>query len=120
MSISLYILAGYEKNDIKSNEAGIKYFIIGAFSSAIFLFGLSYIYGYAGSTKYYDIANMVANNGITSFNFKIVRLLIGISTEYIWSKKRKTLLWRSIKEKNNYLIGHRSDQCSFNIRCKRH
>ena len=54
MSISLYILAGYEKDNIKSNEAGIKYFIIGAFSSAIFLFGLSYIYGYAGSTKYYD------------------------------------------------------------------
>jgi NADH-quinone oxidoreductase subunit N len=81
MSISLYILAGYEKNNLKSNEAGIKYFIIGAFSSAIFLFGLSYIYGYAGSTKYYDIANMVANNGITSFNFKIglVMMLAGFA-----------------------------------------
>ena len=81
MSISLYILAGYEKDNIKSNEAGIKYFIIGAFSSAIFLFGLSYIYGYAGSTKYYDIANMVANNGITSLNLKIglVMMLAGFA-----------------------------------------
>jgi NADH-quinone oxidoreductase subunit N len=81
MSISLYILAGYEKNNLKSNEAGIKYFIIGAFSSAIFLFGLSYIYGYTGSTKYYDIANMVANNGITSFNLKLglVMMLAGFA-----------------------------------------
>jgi NADH-quinone oxidoreductase subunit N len=81
MSISLYVLAGYEKNDIKSNEAGIKYFIIGAFSSAIFLFGLTYIYGYTGSTKYYDIANMVANNGIESFNLKIglVMMLAGFA-----------------------------------------
>jgi NADH-quinone oxidoreductase subunit N len=81
MSISLYILAGYEKNNIKSNEAGIKYFIIGAFSSAIFLFGLSYVYGYTGSTKYYDIANMVSNNGINAFNLKLglVMMLAGFA-----------------------------------------
>ncbi|MDY6820583.1 MAG: NADH-quinone oxidoreductase subunit N [Deferribacterota bacterium] len=81
MSISLYILAGYEKDNIESNEAGIKYFIIGAFSSAIFLFGLSYIYGYAGSTKYHDIANMILNNGIDEFNFKIglVMMLAGFA-----------------------------------------
>lgn len=81
MSISLYLLAGFEKESLKSNEAGIKYFIIGAFSSSIFLFGLSFVYGYVGSTRYSDIASMVANNGIDTFNFKLglIMMLAGFA-----------------------------------------
>ena len=81
MAISMYILSGYEKNNVKSNEAGIKYFIIGAFSSAIFLFGLSYVFGYTGTTRYYDIARIIVENGLDSFNIKVglILMLVGFS-----------------------------------------
>lgn len=49
-SIPLYILAGYFRNDRQSVEAGMKYFLYGAFSSAILLYGMSLVYGYAAST----------------------------------------------------------------------
>jgi NADH-quinone oxidoreductase subunit N len=56
LSFSLYIMVSYAKSDPKSNEAGMKYILLGAFSSAIFLYGMSLIYGSAGSTFYDDIA----------------------------------------------------------------
>jgi NADH-quinone oxidoreductase subunit N len=49
-SIPCYVLAGYAYKDLKSNEAGIKYFLLGAFSSAILLYGMSFLYGLCGST----------------------------------------------------------------------
>ncbi|MGB9730538.1 MULTISPECIES: NADH-quinone oxidoreductase subunit N [Calditerrivibrio] len=81
MAISMYILAGFDKKNLKSNEAGLKYFIIGAFSSAIFLFGLSYIYGYTGTTKYAEIAHMISANGLNNFNIKLgmVMMLAGLA-----------------------------------------
>lgn len=81
MAISMYIMAGFNKKDKRSNEAGIKYFIIGAFSSGILLYGLSYVYGYAGSTKYIDIAAMIASNGTESLNIKLglVMMLAGFA-----------------------------------------
>src|ERR1700742_5348947 len=49
MSVSLYILAGIKKNDFASNEAALKYFLIGAFSTGFLLFGIALIYGASGS-----------------------------------------------------------------------
>ncbi len=51
MSISLYILAGYMRRDVRSNEASLKYFLLGAFSTGFFLFGISLVYGSSGSTN---------------------------------------------------------------------
>jgi NADH-quinone oxidoreductase subunit N len=56
LSIPLYMLAGFRRYHRKSAEAGLKYFLSGALSSAIFLFGASWIYGAAGSTQYDGIA----------------------------------------------------------------
>jgi NADH-quinone oxidoreductase subunit N len=56
MSLSSYILAGFYKNEKKSTEAAMKYFILGAVSSAILLYGLSLIYGVCGSLNLLDIA----------------------------------------------------------------
>ncbi|NLL51926.1 MAG: NADH-quinone oxidoreductase subunit N [Peptococcaceae bacterium] len=58
MAISFYILAGY-KTDQKSAEAGIKYLILGAVSSAVFLYGLSLVYGMTGTTVIAEIAGKV-------------------------------------------------------------
>lgn len=66
-SISSYILAGYKTEDDLSTEAGIKYFIYGAFATAVMLYGMSFIYGLFGETNIYAIGSsisaFVAQNG---------------------------------------------------------
>ena len=56
MALSTYILAGIKPLNIRSNEAAIKYFMLGAFSSAFFLYGVALLYGLTGSTDIYEIA----------------------------------------------------------------
>lgn len=56
MAISVYVLVGYLKRDRKSNEAAMKYFLLGAFSSGVLLYGISMIYGLTGSTHLSEIA----------------------------------------------------------------
>ncbi len=56
LSFSLYILVSYAKNDERSVEAGMKYLLLGAFASALLLYGISFIYGTSGSTTYSEIS----------------------------------------------------------------
>lgn len=56
LSFTLYILVSFAKRDLLSNEGGLKYMLLGAFSTALFLYGLSLIYGITGSTNYGEIA----------------------------------------------------------------
>jgi NADH-quinone oxidoreductase subunit N len=63
MAVSFYILAGYIRPNRRSNEAALKYFILGAFSLAILLYGMSLLYGLAGSTHLRTIATALADNG---------------------------------------------------------
>ncbi|WP_366921650.1 NADH-quinone oxidoreductase subunit N [Metallumcola ferriviriculae] len=56
MTITFIILTAYRKKDAKASEAGIKYLILGAMSSAVLLYGLSFVYGAAGSTVFSEIA----------------------------------------------------------------
>lgn len=56
LSIPAYMLAAWRKRDLKSNEAGVKYFLLGVFASAILLYGMSLLYGMANSTKLTDIS----------------------------------------------------------------
>ena len=51
LSISLYILPGFHRRRVESGEAAMKYFILGAFSSAVFLYGVALAYGATGSTR---------------------------------------------------------------------
>ena len=55
MAISTYVLVGFLRRDRRSNEAALKYLLLGAFSSGIFAYGLSLLYGLSGSTKLLDI-----------------------------------------------------------------
>ena len=74
LSFSLYVLVSFAKMDAKSNEGGMKYMLLGAFSSALFLYGLSLIYGVAGSTSYADI-NAALSNGVGDFG---IAMLMGL------------------------------------------
>ena len=60
-SIPMYVLAGFMLDDKKSTEAGFKYLLFGAMTSAIFLYGLSLVYGFAGSTQYAKLAIYFTN-----------------------------------------------------------
>jgi len=65
-----YLLAGYHKNDGYSTEGAIKYFLLGSFSSAIFLFGLSFIWGLTGTTRIAEVADhlttLTAGGGLSA------------------------------------------------------
>jgi NADH-quinone oxidoreductase subunit N len=61
LSFSLYILVSFSKKDRRSTEAGMKYMLLGAFASALLLYGISFIYGTSGSTTYSEIAQGFAN-----------------------------------------------------------
>ena len=56
LSIPLYVLAAFDRRRLSSQEAGIKYFVLGAFSSAIFLYGIALVYGATGTTSLTGIA----------------------------------------------------------------
>jgi len=60
LSISLYILAGYRRNDDASNEAAMKYFLLGAFASGILLYGIALVYGATGTTSLHRIGAAIA------------------------------------------------------------
>ncbi len=61
LSFSLYVMVAYALRDPRSNEAGIKYIIIGAFSSAILLYGISMVYSALGTTRFLDMSTDLAN-----------------------------------------------------------
>ncbi len=66
LSFSLYVLAAYARTSPKSHEGGLKYILIGAFSSAILLYGISMLYSTLGVTKFVDISNALATAGDVS------------------------------------------------------
>ncbi len=64
MALSTYVLAGFIRHDIKSNEAALKYFLLGAFSSAFLLYGISLVYGLTGTTDIKAIASFISEKGL--------------------------------------------------------
>jgi len=82
MSVSLYILAGIRKHDFKSNEAALKYFLMGAFSTGFLLLGIAFLYGASGSfdltaIKEYVIANPTGISPL--FYSGVTLMIIGLS-----------------------------------------
>src|SRR3954469_8223145 len=66
LSIALYVMAGFHPRRAESGAAAMKYFVLGAFSSALFLYGIALTYGATGSTNLAEIARFLAENIITS------------------------------------------------------
>ena len=75
MALSTYVLAGFIRHDMKSNEAALKYFLLGAFSSAFLLYGISLIYGLTGTTDLKAIAAFISERGLTD-NFSLLLSVI--------------------------------------------
>jgi NADH-quinone oxidoreductase subunit N len=64
LSIATYVMAGFRRTDLKSNEAALKYFLLGSFSSAFFLYGVALIFGATGSTNLIAIADTLRSSEI--------------------------------------------------------
>jgi NADH-quinone oxidoreductase subunit N len=65
-NLALYVVAGFNRDSVRSSEAGLKYFVLGALSSGMLLYGASLIYGFTGTTAFADIAKLVAGGGMPS------------------------------------------------------
>lgn len=77
MTITFYILTAYLVNNLRSNEAGLKYLILGAISSAVMLFGISFIFAFTGTTIFTEVANAVIGNAQPALIAGVVLLLAG-------------------------------------------
>lgn len=84
LSVSLYVLAGFNRSDIKSNEAGLKYFLLGAFSTGFLLYGMALTYGATGTTKIAKIAAAAAMDGALANNpmFVVGMLLMAVGFSF--------------------------------------
>ena len=77
-SLALYVLATFNRDQLKSSEAGLKYFVLSALSSGLLLYGCSLIYGFTGSTNFNVIANQLNSNEY-AITFGIVFILVGLA-----------------------------------------
>ena len=77
-SLALYVLATFNRDEIKSSEAGLKYFVLSALSSGLLLYGCSLIYGFTGSTNFDVIASQL-NSDQYALTFGIVFILVGLA-----------------------------------------
>ena len=77
-SLSLYILASIDRDNLKSSESGIKYFVLSALSSGLLLYGCSLLYGFTGSTNFDLIANELVKEN-TGAVFAMVFILVGLA-----------------------------------------
>ena len=94
LSLSLYVLVGFLQHNLLSNEAGLKYLLLGAFSTGFFLFGAALTYGATGTTNYNEIALAISSGTILSniyLSLGIGLLLIGFAFKvalapfHLWS-----------------------------------
>jgi NADH-quinone oxidoreductase subunit N len=67
LSIATYVLAGFRRTDLRSNESSLKYFILGSFSSAFLLYGIALVYGGVGSTNITQIATLLAQDSTVRY-----------------------------------------------------
>ena len=79
MSLATYVLAAFRRDDARSSEAGLKYFVLGALSSGLLLYGASLIYGFAGSTRFPEIAHAVQAGAGSGLIFGVVFLICGLA-----------------------------------------
>jgi len=83
-SLALYVIAAFRRDDVRSSEAGLKYFVLGALSSGMLLYGASLVYGFAGTTSFVGIAAAAkAAGGSASSSlllvFGLVFILVGLA-----------------------------------------
>jgi NADH-quinone oxidoreductase subunit N len=72
MSLALYVVAAIDRDSVRSTEAGLKYFVLGALSSGMLLYGASLVYGFTGTVSFAGIAKAAAQGGTSTANLGLV------------------------------------------------
>ncbi|RMF34983.1 MAG: NADH-quinone oxidoreductase subunit NuoN [Alphaproteobacteria bacterium] len=79
-SLSLYVIAAIRRDSLRSTEAGLKYFVLGALASGMLLYGMSLVYGYTGATGFAAIATVVGAEGVgLGLLFGLVFICVGLA-----------------------------------------
>jgi NADH-quinone oxidoreductase subunit N len=78
-SLSLYVVASFRRDSVKSTEAGMKYFVLGALSSGLLLYGASLVYGYTGSTDFATIIQAAGHGGSIGLMIGLVLVIAGLA-----------------------------------------
>ncbi len=78
-SLSAYVLASFMRRDVRSAEAGLKYFVLGALASGILLYGLSLLYGFSGTTNFSGVATALSDGVSNGELFGLVFVLAGLA-----------------------------------------
>jgi len=84
LSVSLYVLAGFLRNRVDSNEAGLKYFLLGAFSTGFLVYGIALIYGVTGTTNVADIGLYLSANPSQLTNVMTVAGMVLLATGFLF------------------------------------
>lgn len=79
MSLALYVIAAFDRNNERASEAGLKYFVLGALSSGMLLYGASLIYGFAGTVSFTGIATALQGEASIGVIFGLVFVLAGLA-----------------------------------------
>tara|TARA_R110000868_G_scaffold95751_4_gene263247 strand:- start:9600 stop:11042 length:1443 start_codon:yes stop_codon:yes gene_type:complete len=78
-SLALYVLAAFNRDSLRASEAGLKYFVLGALSSGLLLYGASLVYGFTGATGFNEIAIAVAGETPVGLIFGLVFVICGLA-----------------------------------------
>jgi NADH-quinone oxidoreductase subunit N len=79
MSLALYVIAAFHRDNLRASEAGLKYFVLGALSSGMLLYGASLLYGFAGTVSFEGIAETISSKPSIGAVFGLVFLMAGLA-----------------------------------------
>ncbi len=79
MSLALYVIAAFHRDNLKASEAGLKYFVLGALSSGMLLYGASLLYGFSGTVEFAGIARAIGGQAQIGVVFGLVFLMTGLA-----------------------------------------
>jgi NADH-quinone oxidoreductase subunit N len=79
MSLAIYVLAAFARDERRSAEAGLKYFVLGAFASGLLLYGISLVYGFSGTMQFSGITTAMADGGTPGVVVGIVFVIAGLA-----------------------------------------
>src|SRR5437899_13088629 len=75
-NLALYVVASFNRDSVRSSEAGLKYFVLGALSSGMLLYGASLIYGFTGTTAFMDLGKLLAGGAAPSAGLMVGLLFV--------------------------------------------
>ena len=78
-SLALYVVAAFRRDSVRSSEAGLKYFVLGALSSGMLLYGASLVYGFTGSTSFPVIAGVLKGTASAGVIVGLVFIMVGLA-----------------------------------------